>query len=84
MILYLRSGFIKLALLLQLFFVPLEVLDHQVFACELKMVAIVINPLVRLQMKMVQYFVNGVPFYPKDVPVLSSNTKHCQIQLSWE
>ena len=68
--LYLLRSLIETAFFLNLLLVPLQILDHQVLSRQLKMVPVVIDPLRGIQVKVVEDFVNGVPFDPENVPVL--------------
>ena len=67
----LRCSFIELPLLFQLLLVSLEVLHHEIFPGQLKVVPEMVDPLMRLQVEVVQYFVDSVPLDPEDVPVLT-------------
>ncbi len=70
-IVYLRISVFELAFLLQLFLMSLQILDHQVFPCQLIMISEVIDPLMGLQVKVIQDFIDGVSLDPQQVPVLS-------------
>lgn len=69
---YLLCSLFESALLLNLLLISLQVLDHQVFSRQLKVVPVMIDPLCWVQMEVVQYFINGISFDPQDVPVLPS------------
>ena len=66
---YLPSRLVLSALLLNLLLVPLEILDHEILACQLEMVAVMVDPLSGRQVDVVEEFVNRVSFDPEDVPV---------------
>ena len=60
----LLSGFVESTLLFYLLFVPFEVLDHEIFSRQLKVIPVVIDPLRRVQVEIIQYFVDGITFDP--------------------
>lgn len=67
----LRISFLHLAVLLKLFLVPLQVLNHQVLSGQFEVVTVVVHLLMLLQVEVVQDFVDGVSLNPEDVPIFS-------------
>ena len=80
-LLYLLGSLIETAFLFDLFLVSLQVLDHQIFPSQLEMIPVMVDSLGWIQVKVVQYFINCVPFHPKNVPVLTINN-NCQLIFS--
>lgn len=68
---YLLGSFVKPAFLLNLLLVTLQVLDHEIFASELEVIAVVIDALVWRQMVIVHDFVDCIALDPQYVPVLT-------------
>lgn len=67
----LRIGILKLSFFFKLLLVSLKILHHQIFPRQLIVVSEMIYFLVRLKVKMVQYFVNLVSLNPQQIPVLT-------------
>ena len=67
----LRVGILEFAFLFELFLVSLEVLDHEIFPGEFIVVSKMIDLLMRLQVKVVEYLVYAVSLDPQQVPVLA-------------
>jgi len=58
------SGVLRSAFFLLLLLVPFEILDHQIFSGQLKMISIMVNSLMWLQMEMIKYFIDGISLDP--------------------
>lgn len=65
------GGLVVLAFPLQLFLVPLQVLNHQVLTSQLIVVSVMVDSLMRLQMSVVENVVNLISFNPKNIPVIT-------------
>ena len=50
---------------------PLKILNHQILPRQLIMITKVIDPLISLQMVMVQYADDLVPFNPEYIPIVT-------------
>ena len=73
----LRLRLFEFTLFLQLFLVPFEVLNHKVLSGQLEVVPEMVDPLVWLQMAVVEDLIDGISLNPQDVPVFSAITiKH--------
>ena len=70
---YLLGSFIKLAFLLDLLLVALQILDHEILTSQLEVISVMVDALSRCQMEIVKHFIDGVSLDPKDVPVLTTN-----------
>ena len=68
---YLLGSLVKPAFLLNLLLVTLQVLDHEIFAGQLEVIAVVIDALVRRQVVIVHDFVDGIALHPQYVPILT-------------
>ena len=68
---YLPCDVFLAAFLLERLFMPFEILDHQIFACELVVVAVMVNALVGLQVHFVHDIVDHVALGPDDVPIFA-------------
>ena len=72
-VLYLLGSLVETTLFLYLLLVALQVLDHEILSGQLEVVPVVIDPLSRVQVEVVQNFVNGVALDPENVPVLTAH-----------
>ena len=73
----LRLRLFEFTLFFQLFLVPFEVLNHEVLSGQLEVVPEMVDPLVWLQMAVVEDLIDGISLNPQDVPVFSVITiKH--------